>query len=120
LDFQRTTRLSEVIKEELSDILQRKLKDPRIGFVTITAVEVSRDLRHAHVFVSILGEKEEIEKTYQSLVGARGFIRSELGKRVRMKFLPELSFLLDKSVEKSIRITEIIQEIHKSEEGSTE
>jgi ribosome-binding factor A len=120
LDFQRTARLNEVIKEEISDILQRKLKDPRIGFVTVTAVEVSPDLRHANIFVSILGNKKEKEATYQSLIGARGFIRSELSKRIRIKFLPEISFSIDESVEEGIRISKLIKKIRKKEESSNE
>lgn len=120
MDFQRTTRLNEVIKEEISNILQKKLKDPRIGFVTVTAVEVSPDLRHANIFVSILGNKKEKEATYKSLTGAKGFIRSELGKKIRIKFLPEISFSIDESIEEGIRISKLIEKIHKKEESSHE
>lgn len=120
MDFQRTTRLNEVLKEETADILRRKLKDPRIGFVTVTAVEISSDLRHAHIFVSIFGNEEEKETTFRSLNGAKGFIRSELGKRLRIKFLPEISFCIDKSVEEGIRISKLIERVHKGQESSDE
>lgn len=116
----RTSRLNEAVKEEIADILARKLKDPRIGFVTVTAAKVSADLRHAYVFVSILGSKEQKEETYQSLDGAKGFIRSELGKRLRIKFLPEIFFAIDESVEEGIRISQLIEQVHKEQESNEE
>ncbi len=118
MDFQRSTRLNEVLKEEIANILARKLKDPRIGFVTVTAVKVSSDLQHANVFVSIFGTEEEKKATFQSLNGAKGFVRSELGKRLRIKFLPDLSFLIDESVEEGIRISKLIEKVRKREESS--
>lgn len=116
MDYPRAARLGEAIKEEISDIIQRGLKDPRIGFVTITGVEVSHDLRHATVFFSILGSESERKETLAGLDSARGYIRTELGKRIRLKFLPELSFKLDKTIEESQRITELIQKMHHNEE----
>lgn len=116
MDYPRAARLSEAIKEEISDIIQRGLKDPRIGFVTVTGVEVSPDLRHATVFFSILGTESERKETLAGMESAKGHIRTELGKRIRLKFLPELSFKLDKSIEESQRITELIQRIHRNEE----
>lgn len=118
MDFQRTTRLNEALKEEIADIISSKLKDPRIGFVTVTSARVSSDLRHAHIYVSILGSKEEKDTTYQSLDGAKGFIRLELGKRLRIKFLPEISFFIDDSIEEGIHISKLIEKIHKEESKS--
>jgi len=116
LDFPRSARLNEVLKEEIADILRKKLKDPRIGFVTVTGVKASPDLRHADIFVSVLGTEEEKESAYKSLKGATGFIRSELGKRLRIKFLPEISFVIDESIDEGIRISKLIKRIHEGEE----
>jgi ribosome-binding factor A len=118
LNFRRSARLNEVLKEETSDILGKKLKDPRIGFVTVTGVKVSPDLRHADIFVSVLGTEEEKESAFKSLKGATGFIRSELGKRLRLKFLPEISFAIDESIDEGIRISKLIKRIHEGEERS--
>ncbi len=97
------------MKEEIADILMRKIKDPRIGFVTVTDVEVSDDLRNAKVFVSIYGEEKE--KTLKGLDSAAPFIRSELGKRMRMRFVPELLFRFDATVERSAHIMELLRAI---------
>ncbi len=118
MDFERTARVNEALKEEIADILDKKLKDPRVGFVTVTGVDVSPDLRHADIFVSIMGSKDEQQATYQILNRAKGFIRSELGKRLRIKFLPELSLYIDESVEEGLRITKLIDQIHKDKESS--
>ncbi|HBR34514.1 MAG TPA: 30S ribosome-binding factor RbfA, partial [Firmicutes bacterium] len=78
------------MKEELGQILQKELKDPRIGFASITNVRVSRDLSHARVFVSVFGEKSQQETTMEGLERAKGFIRTELGKRIRLRHTPEI------------------------------
>lgn len=118
MEFQRTSRLNEVLKEEIANIIKSKLKDPRVGFITVTAAEVSADLRHATVYVSIMGSDEEKKESYQGLNTAKGFIRSELGKRLRIKFVPEITFTIDDSVEESMRISKLIDEIHKKEESN--
>lgn len=112
----RTRRLGETLKAELSDIIQRELKDPRIGFVTITGVDVSPDLRQARVFLSIMGDEKTREEGIAGLTQARGHIRSELGKRVRLKFLPELHFRIDPSIEEGLRISKLIARIKREEE----
>jgi ribosome-binding factor A len=119
LDFERAARVNEALKEEIADILEKKLKDPRIGFVTVTGADVSPDLKHADVFVSIMGSKEEQLATFKVLHGAKGFIRSELGKRLRIKFLPELVFRIDESIEEGMRIAKLIKKIHKAEESDS-
>ncbi|MEW6188661.1 MAG: 30S ribosome-binding factor RbfA [Actinomycetota bacterium] len=111
----RTSRLAEIFKEEISDIIQRELKDPRIGFVTITAVEVSPDLRYATVFLSVLGKKLEQENTLEGLESAKGFIKTELGKRIRIKFLPDLTFKIDESIKEGMRISELLKRIQKGD-----
>ena len=117
MDFERTARVNEAVKEEIADILEKKLKDPRIGFVTVTGVDVSPDLKYADVFVSIMGSKDDQEASFKILKGAKGFIRSELGKRLRIKFLPDLSFRIDESIEEGMRITKLIDKIHREEES---
>lgn len=113
---QRTDRLGEVIKEELSQIIRTKLRDPRIGFITITGVKVSPDLRHAIVYFSVLGDESKLQESLQGLESSKGFLRTELGNRVRMKYLPELDFKLDSSIKEGIRIAEIINHLHREEE----
>ncbi len=102
------------MKEEIADILLRKIKDPRIGFVTVTDVEVSDDLRNAKVFVSIYGEDKE--KTLKGLGSAVPFIRSELRKRMRMRFVPELLFRFDATVEQGAHIMELLRVIEEEKE----
>lgn len=107
----RSNRLAEEIKREITDIVRTQLKDPRISeFTSIMRVEVSNDLRHAKVFVSVYGSEENQKKTLDGLKRATGFIRSELGKKMRLKYLPELSFYLDSSIEQGIKITQLIKE----------
>lgn len=93
----RVSRVEEVCKEELSEILIRELKDPRIGFVTITGVKMTSDLKHAQVYVSVLGSSEEVDRTFEGLESAKGWMRAHLGKRLRLKFLPEIEFCHDRT-----------------------
>jgi ribosome-binding factor A len=113
---QRTDRLAEIIKEEISQIIQSELKDPRLGFITITGAKVSPDIRHAVILFSVLGGEERTKSTVEGLQSSKGFIRNELGTRIRLKYLPELDFKLDKSIEEGIRISELITRIHEKEE----
>jgi ribosome-binding factor A len=110
LEYKRSDRLGDLIQREISDILQRRIKDPRIGFCTIMRVDVSDDLRYAKVRVSIMGTKQEQKNTLLGLKSAAGFIRKELGQRIPVRHTPELSFLLDESVSYSIRIARLIEE----------
>ena len=111
--YKRSSRVSDLIKEEVADIIMHKLRDPRLGFITVTGVSVSNDLRHAKVYVSIL-EDVKRDETLKILVSSAGFIRSELGRKIRMKFLPELVFKLDRSIEHSARISRLLEEAKKS------
>jgi len=92
-------------------MLTRDLKDRRIGFVTLTGVEMSKDLRHAKVFVSAMGSSHEQEQSLEALNHASGWIRHELGQRIRLKFLPELVFITDTSQEYGERIDRLLDEI---------
>ncbi|MFO0793163.1 MAG: 30S ribosome-binding factor RbfA [Candidatus Brocadiaceae bacterium] len=110
MSSRRIERLSEVIRQEVSKIVLYELKDPRIGFITITTVELTPDLRHAKVYVSIMGGDTIQKRTFQGLEHARGFIQSEVGKRLQIKFTPHLTFCLDESIKKSLHIAKLIDD----------
>jgi ribosome-binding factor A len=107
----RPGRLAEAIKKEISDILRNEIKDPRLGFVTITMVDVTSDLRHAKIFASVLGDEERQKATGEVLAKAAGYIRSELGRRIRLKHTPEITFKLDKSIERGTRVIKLMEEV---------
>ncbi|NMB11117.1 MAG: 30S ribosome-binding factor RbfA [Firmicutes bacterium] len=107
---QRVQRVREAIKQEASDIIQQ-MKDPRIGFVTVTDAEVSRDLRHVKIFVSVLGDEESRRTSLEGLERATGYIRSELGQRIRLRHTPEIVFRWDESLERGARISKILQDL---------
>ncbi|WAA13562.1 30S ribosome-binding factor RbfA [Fervidibacillus halotolerans] len=108
----RAKQVGEQMKKELSDIISRKIKDPRIGFVTVTDVEVTGDLQQAKVFISVLGGEEERENTLIGLTKAKGFIRSEIGRRIRLRKTPEIDFEFDESIEYGNRIETLLQNIN--------
>lgn len=112
----RAERLAEVIRTETSDIMQRDLNDPRIGFTSITEVVVSGDLRHAKIYVSVLGDEAAKRRTMAGLERARGHIRSELSARLTIRYVPEILFRLDESIERGSRIVSLMRSVE--EEGS--
>lgn len=112
----RANRVGEQIKKELTDIIGRKIKDPRIGFVTVTDVEVTGDLQQAKVYISILGDETQKENTLKGLSKAKGFIRSEIGQRIRLRKTPEIIFEIDQSIDYGNRIDTLIHEIRQSEQ----
>lgn len=111
----RANRVAEQIKKELGDIITRKLKDPRIGFITITDVEVTGDLQQAKVFISVLGDEQKKEETLIGLSKAKGFIRSEIGSRIRLRKTPELSFEFDEAHAYGNRIDSILRNLDKED-----
>lgn len=111
----RVRKLQEFIKQEVSQMLMRGLKDPRIGFTTVTDVEVTGDLRQAIVYVSLFGKDQEKKDTLQALKHARGHIRTELGKVLRLRFTPEIDFKEDTSLDYSMHIESLLNEIKKDE-----
>jgi ribosome-binding factor A len=113
----RATRVGEQMKKELSDIIGRKLKDPRIGFVTVTDVRVTGDLQQAKVYISVLGDEEQLQNTLKGLEKAKGFIRSEIGQRIRLRKTPEIFFEIDESIEYGNRIEQLIRQISAEHEG---
>jgi ribosome-binding factor A len=108
----RIERLNSLFRQEISDLVQRQVKDPRLGsFISITAVEISPDMRYAKVFVSRLGTDIERKETLKALTSASGFIRHELAERLKTRRIPELNFRLDNTIEKADKILRIIDEI---------
>lgn len=107
----RANRVAEQIKKELGEILSQKIKDPRVGFVTITDVEVTGDLQNATVFYSVLGDEKKKEDTLKGLDKASGFIRSEIGQRIRLRKTPEITFKFDEAFEYGNRIESILRDI---------
>ncbi|TMV52080.1 30S ribosome-binding factor RbfA [Paenibacillus mesophilus] len=108
----RVGRVGEQIKKELSQILQSELKDPRVGFITVTGVDVTNDLSQAKVFLSVLGTEQQKEESLKAIAKATGFIRSELSKRIRLRITPELQFQFDASIEYGSRIDELLNKIN--------
>ncbi|MEQ8169604.1 MAG: 30S ribosome-binding factor RbfA [Candidatus Eremiobacterota bacterium] len=108
--YSRTERLNRLIKEEIGVIIQH-LKDPRIGFLTVLDVELSKDLSIARVYVSVYGDGDARNKAMEALESAAGFIRGELAGRVRIKSIPELRFIYDKSEEIRERISSLLKEV---------
>ncbi|HCI81528.1 MAG TPA: 30S ribosome-binding factor RbfA [Ktedonobacter sp.] len=112
----RQEKLGEQIAEDISDLIRTRVKDPRIGFVSVTRVEVSGDLRHAKVYVSVMGSPEERKETMQGLNKATGFLRHELASRLTLRYMPEITFKLDNSIEEGSRVLELINKVSREDE----
>ena len=111
----RMRRVNEAVREVLSGHIAEDLKDPRIGFVTVTGVDTSPDLRHARVYVSILGSDEERQAALVGLQSSAGFLQSKVGSELRMKRTPTLEFIYDESIERGMRISEMLDKEGPSE-----
>ncbi len=123
MDYKRSERVSDTIRKEICQMLLKEVKDPRIGFVTVTDVEVSDDLGVAKVFYTVLGEGRELKSCQAGLRSASRFIKRELGKRLRMRVIPEIVFQFDESLEYGMRIEAILEELGlpaESREGEEE
>jgi ribosome-binding factor A len=116
----RLSRVEEACKEVLSEVIQREVKDPRVGFVTITAVKVSPDLRHAKVFVSVMGSDEEVARSLAGLQSSKGYMRSALGKHLRLKYLPEIEFVHEDVSTEALRLSEIMKKVASEMEESSD
>jgi ribosome-binding factor A len=117
LPYKRSERVSDLIREEVADIIMYRLKDPRIGFVTVTGVDLSADLKLAKVYVSILKE-EERDLTLGILNSSKNFVRSLLTKRLKMKFIPAIEFRIDTSIEYGFKIDKLLKEIKEDDAGA--
>jgi ribosome-binding factor A len=107
----RLDRVNQLIKEEISTLLQRELKDPRLGFVTVTEVETSKDLRTAKVFVSVLGDEKQWTSSMAALASARGFVRNWLRQHLDLRVTPEVDFRADRSMEHAARIQSLLKNV---------
>lgn len=115
-DPRRADRVGEAVREEVAAFLARDAKDPRIsGLVTVTAVEMARDLRHATVFVSVMGDEAAKTSTLEALSGMAPHLRGRVGRALRLQFAPELSFRLDQSVQRAARIETLLAQIKRDE-----
>jgi ribosome-binding factor A len=117
-EFPRTYRVGEQIQRELAGLIQSELKDPRLGMISISAVNVSRDLGHARVYISVLGSDEQVTESMEVLRHAAGYLRHRLGKSLHMRVIPELHFFLDRSLEEGARIGALINRAIASDRGN--
>jgi len=117
MEGKRSEKVADLIQKEISQMLVKSIKDPRIGFVTITKVTVSEDCRFARVYYSVAGTPEERERSMRGLDSAKGYVRKELGRRIRLRYTPEIMFQFDPSIEYAIHMEELIQSIHQEEES---
>lgn len=114
----RANRLAETLKEEISQLIREELKDPRIGFVTVTSVEVAEDLGHAKVYVSVLGDAQAGKESIEGLKRAAGYVRTEIGRRIRLRHVPEIVFKYDTSIEHGAHIAELLKGVKAGEPGN--
>jgi ribosome-binding factor A len=107
----RTNRIDELLRQEITGIITREIADPRVGFATITGVETAPDLRHAKVFVSVIGQPDDRKEAIRALGRAMPFVRHELGKRLRLKRIPEFHLELDETLERGTRVLRLLDEL---------
>ncbi len=116
----RMRRVDGALREVLGEAISKDLQDPRVGFVTVTAVKTSPDLRHAHVYVSVLGDEAARAGTLAGLQSAHGFLQARISQELRLKHTPELIFDYDESVDRGMRVTQLIDTVVVSEQGGDE
>jgi len=116
----RVERLNHLMREEISDLLQRGINDPRLSrFISITRVDVSQDVKQARIFVSVLGDEAEKNDAIRGFGAAAGFIRKELGRRIPIRSIPELSFVLDDSIATGERVLGLIKQVSEPDDGKS-
>lgn len=117
----RVRRVAEQIKKDVGQIIGAQVKDPGVaGITSVTEVQLTRDLRYASVYVSIYGSDLEKEKTLHALTRATGYIRSEIGRRIRLRYVPEINFFLDNSIEYGVHIEKVIKSLKEEESGKND
>ncbi len=109
----RAHRVGEQMKKEMTDIISNRIKDPRIGFVTVTGVDVTGDLQQATVYITVLGDENKKADSLEGLNKAKGFIRTEIGQRIRLRKTPELKFMIDESIEYGNRINKLLHDLER-------
>jgi len=121
MSAQRPERVQEALRQEISKIVQNDIKDPRLGFLTITGVEITRDLRYARVFFSVLGENKKKHLALKALNHAKGYIKGLISDRVKLRFMPEIEFRIDESLERTRYLYDLMDKLkkeRKDEEGN--
>lgn len=116
MEYKRSERVAELLREEISQIITRESKDPLIGLVTVTHVKLTDDLKSARVYVSVLGDVEKRKGSMTGLERAKNWIRNELGQRIELKYIPELTFCYDETIDYAQKIEAILRRIHKENE----
>ena len=119
-DFSRSARVSEVIQREVANIIQKGMNDPRAAAVTITYTKMTRDMSSARIYFIMQGDKKAIKDTEKVLNKAAGFIRHELREGVDLRYIPKLTFAYDQSIERSLRVGKLIDDLHINEDGTEE
>lgn len=120
MQYKRSSRVGDQIKKDVSEIILLSLKDPKLGFITITEVELTDDLRFARVYYTVLGDEKAKAESQQGLERAKGFIQREVGKRIRLRRTPEIIFKYDHSIERANRIEQLIKRIQENSETENE
>ncbi|MBP7586793.1 MAG: 30S ribosome-binding factor RbfA [Thermoanaerobaculia bacterium] len=115
---QRTDRVADSLRKELSVLLMREVRDPRVALATISRVQVARDLGHARIWISVLGDEETRQQTMAGIEHAKGFLRSQIGRRLKLRVTPELAFELDRGAEYLQDMTELLDKLHKEPSDS--
>jgi ribosome-binding factor A len=115
MSTQRAARVGDQMREELARLIRDEMKDPRIGFVSIVKAEVTNDLRHAKIYVSVLGDDQQKKESLKGLTSASGFLRSELGHAMQLRYIPELHFVLDESIEHGAKIAQLLVQVNREE-----
>lgn len=113
MSSQRPGRVQEAIRQEVSKILHDEIRDPRLGFLTITGVELTNDLRYARIYFSVLGEEKEKKLALKGLNSAKGYIKGLLGDRIKLRYMPEIEFKIDETLDRTQRIYDLFEKIKK-------
>ncbi len=114
--FQRSDKISDLIKREVADILFRQVKDPRLGFVTVTSVDVSKDLKNAKIFFSSIKKGDELKAQMKGLKDATGFVQRKMAEVIKLRYIPHISFVYDSSIDEGFRIEKLLKQIENSED----
>jgi ribosome-binding factor A len=111
MEYQRSDRVGDLLMELISELLRREIRDPRVGSVTITAANVSKDLRHARIYFNLFGGRQDKQEVLAGLQSATGLIRSRVGKQLKLRFVPTLEFFYDESQDEALRIEELLKKV---------
>jgi len=111
MDYQRSDRVGDLLVELIAELLRKDIRDPRVGPVTITAAKVSKDLRHARIYFNLFGDQENKQEVLTGLASANGFIRSKIGKQLKLRFVPTIDFVYDESQDEAQRIEDLLKQV---------